>query len=65
MIGFTSSASLAGRGEKQCETRELLSWARGCVGSTCFSGAEDLSYSVDDYVKCYLTRIACGMRMTC
>jgi hypothetical protein len=42
MLGFTPTTSLAGRGEKQCETHELLSRAGGCVGSTYFSGAVDI-----------------------
>jgi hypothetical protein len=65
MIGFIPYASLAGRGEKRCEIRELLSRAGGCVGSTYFSGAEDLSNSVDDYAKGCHTRIECRMRMAC
>jgi hypothetical protein len=65
MIGFTPSTSLAGRGVKRCETHELLSQAGGCVGNTCFSGAEDLSNSVDDYVKGCHIRIECRMRMAC
>jgi hypothetical protein len=51
MICFTPSASSAGRGEKWCDTHELLSQARGCIGSTCSSEVEDLSNSVDDYAK--------------
>jgi hypothetical protein len=51
MFGFTPSTSLAGRGEKQGETGELLSRAGGCIRSTGFSRAEDLSNSVDDYMK--------------
>jgi hypothetical protein len=31
------------------QTCELLSQAGGCIGSTCFLGAEDLSNSVDNY----------------
>jgi hypothetical protein len=52
MFGFTLSVSLAGRGEKQGKTAELLNWAGGSVGSIGFSGADDLSNLVDDYVKC-------------
>jgi hypothetical protein len=61
MFGFTPSASLASRGEKLGETCKSLSRARGCIGSTGFSGAEDLSSSVDDYVKsCHVHGLLAG-----
>jgi hypothetical protein len=41
-------------------TYELLSRAGVCVGSTCFSGAEDLSDSIDDYMKDCHIRIIVG-----
>jgi hypothetical protein len=65
MIDFTPSASLAGRGEKQCKTRKLLNRVGGCVGGTCFSRVEDLSNLVDDYAKGWHMQIECGMCIAC
>jgi hypothetical protein len=51
MLDFAPTASLVGRGEKQCETRESLNRAGGYVESTCFSGAVALLNSIGVYAK--------------
>jgi hypothetical protein len=61
MLSFTPHASLASRGEKLCKTRESLSWAGGCVGSTCFLGAVALLNSVGVYTKGCRVRLVMSM----
>jgi hypothetical protein len=65
MFGFAPTASLDGRGEKQCETYESLSQTRGYIKSTCFSRVVALLNSVGVYVKGCRVRLVMGVYMSC
>jgi hypothetical protein len=65
MFGFAPTASLNGRGEKQCETYKSLSQAGGCIESTCFSRVVALLNSVGVYVKGCHVRPVMGAYVSC